>query len=287
MTKTPTIALIAPGAMGASLGRLLHNHGVAPLSLLAGRSAATLQRAAEAGMVDATMEQIAQADIVLSVLPPSEALSFAASLAPHVMAAGTRPLYLDCNAVSPDTVRRIEEAIAPAGADFIDASIIGGPASADGRKRPALYASGAHAPRAAVLGELGLDYRPLNGPVGAASALKMVYGGITKGLVGLASGVILGADRAGAAEALRAEMAQSQAALLERFGWQMPDMYSKAWRWAPEMREVAAFLADDPAMAKLFEALGELYDRLGRDQAGARTEIATLDRFLKRQASAG
>ena len=282
MTNTPTIALIAPGAMGASLGRLLHNHGVAPLTLLAGRSDATRARAAAAGMVDATMAEVARAGIILSVLPPAEALSFAASLAPHVMAAGARPLYLDCNAVSPETVRRIEEAIAPAGADFIDASIIGGPASADGKKRPALYASGAHAPRAAILGTLGLDYRPLHGPVGAASALKMAYGGITKGLVALASGVILGATRHGAADALRAEMELSQAELLARLGWQMPDMYAKAWRWGPEMREVAAFLGDDPAVAKIFDGMADLYDRLGQDQAGGRAQIGQLDRFLKR-----
>ena len=72
------IAIIAQGAMGAGLGRRLAQRGATVLTSLAGRSAASARRAAEAGMRGATPAELAGADVFLSVLPPSEAKACAA-----------------------------------------------------------------------------------------------------------------------------------------------------------------------------------------------------------------
>ena len=72
-----------------------------------------------------------------------------------------------------------------------------------------------------------------------------------KGMTLLAAAMLLGATRAGAADALRAELSESRPALLDRYARSIPDMYPKAYRWAPEMEEIAEFLGDDPA-ARLF-----------------------------------
>jgi L-threonate 2-dehydrogenase len=70
------------------------------------------------------------------------------------------------------------------------------------------------ASRALVVRAHGLDIRIVGGGMGAASALKMSYAGITKGLTALGAAMMLGATRAGVAEALHAELAASQPALL-------------------------------------------------------------------------
>ena len=72
MTK-PTIAVIAQGTMGAGVGGRLAQRGANVLTSLAGRSQASAERAAKAGMRDATDAEIVGADIVLSILPPSDA----------------------------------------------------------------------------------------------------------------------------------------------------------------------------------------------------------------------
>jgi hypothetical protein len=62
---------------------------------------------------------------------------------------------------------------------------------------PRLYASGAAAARFASLRQYGLDVRVLQGPLSAASALKISYAGINKGMQAIGAAMMLAAMRAG------------------------------------------------------------------------------------------
>ena len=128
----------------------------------------------------------------------------------------------------------------------------------------------------------GLIVRVLDGPLTAASALKMSYAGITKGLTALAAAMMLAAARAGTAETLHAELAHSQPTLLAWFDRQIPSMYAKAYRWVAEMDEIAAFAGEDPAAQAILAGTARLYERLAADFAGDKTEVSALDRFLTR-----
>ncbi len=57
-------------------------------------------------------------------------------------------------------------------------------------------------------------------------------------------------------------------------------MFPKAYRWVAEMREIAAFVGDDPAAAEVYKAFADLYQRLAADERGPRAEIEVLERFL-------
>ncbi len=303
------VAVIAPGAMGAAVGQVLARNGVEVRTLLAGRSPDSVRRAEAAGMRDADLAGVARADIVLSIVPPGEALALAEQLAPAIRAHhdaghhdaghhdaghhdaghhdtgdGSRPglLYADCNAVSPQTVGRVEAALAGTGARFVDAAIVGGPPR-EGAPGPVFYASGAEAGGLAVLGGHGLTVKRLDGPVGAASGLKMSYAGITKGFTALGAAMMLAATRFGAADDLAAELADSQPEMLARFGQSVPTMYPKAYRWVAEMEEIAAFAGDDEATRQIYLGIAALYERLARDQAGPKQDIGTLDAFLRRR----
>jgi putative dehydrogenase len=276
---SPTIAVIAPGAMGGGVARRLTEHGATVPTLLDGRSAASRARAQAAGMIAADEAAIARADIILSIVPPGEAVALAERLAPALRAATRKPVYVDCNAVNVDTVKAIAAIVAPTGSGFVDGGIIGAP-PVPGTPGPVLYLAGPAAREIGVLGDLGLRIRVLDGPVGAASALKMAYAGITKGLTGLAAAMILAASRDGAAPAMHAELAESQPQLLARFGKGLPDMYAKAYRWVAEMREIAGFLGPDDPARLIYEGMAGLYERLAADVAGERQDIAALDAFL-------
>lgn len=274
------IGIIAQGAMGAGLGRRLAQRGATVLTCLAGRGTSSARRAEEAGMRNAALAELAGADLFLSVLPPSEARACAARLAPALEAAPRKAVYVDCNAVNPETAEAVGAAVAPTGAAFVDGGIIGGPPRDDGYT-PVLYVAGPDAERRAAvpLRAHGLDVRVVPGPIGAASALKMSYAGITKGLIALSSAMMLAAARAGAAEGLRAELARSQPELLAWFGRMMPAMPDKAYRWVGEMEEIAGFTG--PEGAAVYRAIAGFYEGMAKDNAGSREKAAALSAFLR------
>jgi len=282
MSGNPTVVIIAQGGMGAACAARLTANGVRVLTSLKGRSEASAARAKAAGMVDASDADIAAADIVLSIVPPGDALPLAQRLAPALTAANRKPLYADCNAVSPDTVREIAAAIETTGAPFADAGIIGGPPRA-GYGGPIFYYSGTDGAPLERLNDFGLVFRRVDGGIGAASALKMSYGGITKGLTAVGSAMLLAAERAGVAEALHAELAASQPNLLAYFQRSVPDMFGKAYRWVAEMEEIAHFTGGGPSR-EMYEAIAAHYQRLADDNSGARTDISALARFFEKSA---
>ncbi|MGE5721200.1 MAG: DUF1932 domain-containing protein [Sphingomonadales bacterium] len=283
--QTPVIALLSPGAMGSAIAARLTGHGARVLTSLAGRSPASAERAKAAGMHDASDAELARADIILSVVPPGDAEALAERLLPHLVAAENRPLYIDANALSPETKRSMAGRLESSGVAMVDGSIIGPPPRGQAGYT-ILYLAGPSASRGSVLGSLGLKVRVLDGPVGAASALKMCFAGINKGLVGLGSAMLLAAERAGAGDALALQMHEIMPDLVDRFRRQVPDMYAKAYRWIAEMREISAFLQQDPAAAMIFEGMAQLYERLAADIAGPQQEQAMLDRAIARSAPA-
>src|SRR5688572_23655691 len=148
-----TVAVVGTGDMGSAVGGALVRAGYRVVTAGEGRSALSRQLAAAAGIEDlgSLVASVRAAELVLSIVPPAAAESFAASAAQAMRAAGVRPAFADCNAVAPATVAAIERAIEPSGAPFVDVGIVGrGPRQGPGGERTRFYVSG-HA-RAAVLG---------------------------------------------------------------------------------------------------------------------------------------
>src|SRR5437660_4544039 len=279
-----TVAVMAQGMMGAGVGKRLHENGAAVRTLLSGRSAGSAKRAADAGMQPMADEKalLDGADFFLSILPPDQAENLAKRLAPALTALNKKPIYVDCNAVSPQTAAKVAAAVAPTGAKFVDGGIIGGPPRPG--YSPAIYASGPAAGETAVLRDWGIDWRVIDGPVGAASGLKMSYAGITKGTTAIAAAMLLGAARFGCGEALIAELSNSQPQMLARMRSNIPGMYDKAYRWVAEMEEISDFLEENLPSRDIYAAVARLYDFLAAAYAeaepGPDNAIRTLDRVL-------
>lgn len=276
---TPTVAIIAPGNMGAGVGRRLTENKVAVLTSLADRSAETAKRAREAGMQPVEDRALPEADFLLSIVPPGDALTLARRLAPVLTAANKKPVYVECNAVSPPTMLKIADEIAATGCAFVGAGIIG-PPPRPGSTNTKIYASGPAAKDFAKLNDYGLTVRLLDGPLTAASALKMSYAGITKGFTALGAVMMLAATRGGSAQALRAELAESRPELLGYLSRQIPDMYGKAYRWVAELDEIASFVGNERAEHEMLAAAARLYERIAEDVETQKTEVDELNRFL-------
>jgi 3-hydroxyisobutyrate dehydrogenase-like beta-hydroxyacid dehydrogenase len=276
------IAVIAPGEMGAGIGQRLRERGARVITSLAGRTSASAKRAERAGMVAvASDDEIAAADIILSVVPPKDAAGLAERLKPALARAAKKPIYVDCNAVAPQTGVAIGTILQGSGTHYVDGGIIGAPptpTTAGAR----LYVSGERARDVLRLNTYGLDTRFLDGPIGAASALKMSYAGITKGFTAVSAFMMLGATRAGCAAELHKELAESQAPLLGWLGRQMPKMPAKAYRWVAEMEEIGTFLDGIPDGRAAYEGFAQLYEHIAAAQVAPRepeNAVAQLDAF--------
>ena len=255
------VAIIAPGEMGSAVAARLSERGVKVVTSLAGRSAASAARAERARMVAMPDDDalLAEADFFLSICPPGEAVAVAQRLKPALTRARKKTVYVDCNAVSPKTAIEIGAVLESTGCPYVDGGIIGPPPPPNGTGTR-IYVSGAAAHEVARLSEFGVAFPSLDGPIGAASALKMSYGGITKGFTAVAVAMVLGATRAGSAAALHKELEASQPHLLAWLTRQVPRMYPKAYRWVAEMEEIGHFLEEGTPSGDMFEAIARLYE---------------------------
>jgi 3-hydroxyisobutyrate dehydrogenase-like beta-hydroxyacid dehydrogenase len=206
-----------------------------------------------------------------------------------LLRADAKPIFVECNAIAPSTTRRIEEILR--GVRFIDAGIIGGPPVAgtqDPSKGPAnsprFYASGALANELTRLSKYGLDIAVLDAPVGAASALKLAYAGMTKGFTAIATAMLNAASREGLTDALRAELSRTQPQFLARLERAIPDMFPKAYRWVAEMEQIAEFIGADREGATIYEGAARLYEWIASElNSGNSDRIDALAQFCKKK----
>ena len=110
-----------------------------------------------------------------------------------------------------------------------------------------MIVSGPESAKFMPLVDFGLNLRMVEGPIGAASAVKMSYAGITKGTQALAAVMVLAATRGGSADALFKELAFSQPHMLAWLKRSLSMMPPKAYRWIAEMHEIACSLDRPPA----------------------------------------
>jgi 3-hydroxyisobutyrate dehydrogenase-like beta-hydroxyacid dehydrogenase len=274
------IAVIGAGAMGSAIGARLKAYGASVVTPLDGRSAATIERAASAGMTGVGIDAVATAPIILSIVPPSEAVATASKVAKAMADKGGEGSYIDLNAIAPATVQEMASLFRDGSARFLDGCIIGGPPKGEGAG-PHIYISGGGGDLSDVLNACGLDVRLLDGSVGAASALKMCYAGINKGLVGLGAAMTLAAIECGADRALMAEMQESVPELRNRFTRSIPDMFPKAYRWVAEMNEIAEFLGPQNPAAGIFRGMANLYARMADDRDGGGVRAGQLVEALR------
>jgi len=266
--------------MGSGVGQRLTEHKVKVLTSLTGRSEASAERARAAGMIAVDDARLMESDFLLSIVPPGDALALAKRLAGVLTAANRKPIYVECNAVSPRSMLKIAEVVSATGCLFVGAGIIGPPPKPRSSNTK-FYASGPAAGRFATLNDYGLIVRVLQGPLTAASALKMSYAGITKGFTALGAAMMLAASRGGSASALKAELAESRPDLLGYLTRQVPDMYAKAYRWVAELEEISDFVGKEHAEHAMLEAAARLYERIAKDVEGEKQETGALDKFLK------
>ena len=235
----PTIGLMSPGDMGHAVAGVLVEKGHRVITVLSGRSDLTKTRAERVGMEDVTdlKELVAESDFIFSIMPPERAAGFAADIAATIKANGESTIFVECNAISPDTTLAIEAMIKDAGVTMINVGIIGPPPGHGPMTH--FYASGAEFDCINFIDGEGIKFMPMDDDITKASAIKMCYAGLTKGMMTLYTGVLVTAELLGISEELQSEIADTQ-----KFHWEAMNkrvsMYAcDAGRWAGEMDQIS------------------------------------------------
>ena len=273
------MGLVHPGEMGASIGAALKEQGADVVWVPAGRSDQTRARAEAAGLrAVATLDELANdSDIVLSICPPHAAIA----QAKEVMACEPTGSYVDANAIAPATAHQLQTMVESAGATFVDADIIGGPARPGGHTR--MYLSGREAPAIARLfvGSDRVETAVLGEETETASALKMCYAAWTKGTSALLIAIRAAAREMGVEEALLREWDRSQPGLAARSEAGALSSAPKAWRFVGEMTEIAKAF-DDIGLPMDF-ALGaaEVYLRMSELKGESEPTLAEILRAVR------
>ncbi|KAK3394709.1 6-phosphogluconate dehydrogenase [Podospora didyma] len=303
------IGIISLGDMGSGLARLLTAKGYSVVTNCAGRSQDTIDRAQAVGaeLLPTDVALVDACDVILSVVPPKEAVATAerivAALSATKLLQRTSPLYLaDMNAVSPASVRNIAALFASSSSSsvyFIDGSILGGPPSLpeDGDPtapvsewyRPLLPTSGPHS-LASIPGygahlAATLQIKHIGPEIGAASGLKMCFASLSKGYAAIAVQAVTTARRLGVLDDLRDALQTVMPANLARMDKAVVGMAPKAYRWVREMEEISATHADEGGFqpelifsgaARVFQTVAE-DTVLGEEKVGRRKRGTTAE----------
>jgi hypothetical protein len=261
------VGILHPGAMGAQVGAQLTASAAASATATAsvtptasvtaaaaggvevwwvgaGRSAQSRARAEAAGLRDAgSLEALADVcGIILSVCPPASALDVARAVA----ATSFSGIYVDANAISPEHAVDVA-ALFNGRARVVDGGIVGGPPRQRGEGATRLYLSGPDSAAVeevrALFAETALEPHVLDGPIGQASALKLSFASFNKISHLLAAQSYALASGHGVLDELLTLAAHAVPGTLLARPRQVTSAGPRAWRWAPEMAEIAAACA--------------------------------------------
>ena len=263
------VGVVSPGDMGQAIAGRLKESGLNVHTALEGRSERTRTLAREAGINDCgSMEKlVAACELVLSVINPGEALGVAGQVAAALRKTGRKIAFADLNAVSPQTARASDRLIRDAGGLFIDGGIIGPPPRGE-KDRPRIYVAGPDAYLMEQISHPNLLIRVLSERIGDASGVKMCYAAMTKGTTALAVELLVAARKLGVEQALEKELRESRNDVFE---WQMKNiaaMPPKAYRWVPEMQEIAKTFGELGLTRRIFEGATDIYTMVAATPLG-------------------
>jgi 3-hydroxyisobutyrate dehydrogenase-like beta-hydroxyacid dehydrogenase len=259
------ISILYPGDMGTAIAAELRAAGHAICTYVTERGPRTRDNAQAAGfhLKEDLPAALEQADLILSLVPPGEAINTALRVATALGDAqapiGDR-VYLDLNSVSPATMREVARIVTGAGARCIDGTIHGQAARL--REKSVLLLSGPGAGDLRPLFEGFMPVRTLGDEIGAASSLKMCLGSFTKGLIALSSEIFTAAGRGGQHTEFVSCLTDFYPETAQLIARLLPSYPKHVARRVQEMGEVGAWQEEIGVVNNMTQATQEILEKM-------------------------
>jgi 3-hydroxyisobutyrate dehydrogenase-like beta-hydroxyacid dehydrogenase len=254
--KIENIGVMSPGDMGQAVALQLKQKGFNVCTALDKRSARSKTLAHEAGLTDVgSIGKLTETcEVILSIMNP---------------VSRRKPLCVDCNAIAPGTLQQINAKITAAGGRCADAGIIGPPPR--GNAKTCLYVSGPEARELEQLATPQITVRVLSERLGDASAIKMCYAAMNKGMIALVLELLIAARRLGVDVALEAQLKETHSDVYDRIIGALPAMPPKAYRWVPEMLQIAQTFDGAGMTPRMFQGAADMYEFIAATALGRET----------------
>lgn len=273
------IGITSIGDMGGQIAVRLKKAGYEIFTSLEGRSKRTQALTAKAGVTDCgSIEKlVSTVDVIISVLDPAHAVTKAREVAAAIKATGKKIMFVNGNAVAPRTAHEIDGIIRAAGGFCVDGSILR-VTTREGKSELRLYVSGPEAAELTRINDEILKIRVVGEKVGNASALKMCYGAFTKGALALGVELLLASHKLGVADEVAAEFEDTQPEVYKWILGRTIGMAPKAYRYVPEMREVATTFEDAGMTRRMLEGAADMFEMLAKTPLAAETPEESKER---------
>jgi len=261
------ITLMSPGEMGSPIAKCIIKSGINVMSPLKNRSSQTVERAKKYGIEDSISleNSIMNSDLIISILVPDAAEDLAKEVSNLSKKLDKEIIFADLNAISPETVKKMNSSMSGTKVKFIDGGIIGGPPEGD--KMPRIYVSGQNSNLFSRLDGLGMKVIDMNGSVGDASAMKMAYASITKGYSSLLIAAVTLSIRTNNFEYLMKELEFSQKNVFNDLK-NLKSIPSKAHRWIGEMEEISNTYIENSITGDFHKGSYSIYKKVSESKLG-------------------
>lgn len=268
-----TIGIIGSGDMGSGVAAAFVAAGYRVVTDLSARSEHSRALAAQAGATDlGSLDAVLDAaELLLSIVPPAQAPAVAETVAGYGPIKG---VYADCNAIAPANAVALLTAVRNTGTTVLDVGIIGSPPARAGKRGTRFYVSGEARSLLLDLDVPGISFLDMGPEPGRASAIKMTYASVNKGVDALLTTVALSAMQLGVHEEFFTELDASQTVLVERMRRSIPFLAAAAERYVPEMHEIAATFSAAGTTPAFHEGAAWLYDVLAHSKFASETRAS-------------
>lgn len=268
-----TLGLLGFGEAGFHFARGLRGAGAAPLVAFDIKAPHGIEddrirtRAAETDtrLVASPRALAEHAQVILSVVTAASAHDAAHSLAADLTA---DHLYVDLNSVSPATKRQIAAAIGSGAGRFVEGAIMA-PVSSGDHRVPILLNGAWASELRTVLSPYRMRLDVMDGPTGAAAAVKMCRSIVIKGMEALMVDFTLASERAGVMPAVLESLKASYPGM----DWEsvakvmMSRVKQHGIRRAAEMREASRMINELGLDGSLASAIADRQESYAKEAA--------------------
>jgi 3-hydroxyisobutyrate dehydrogenase-like beta-hydroxyacid dehydrogenase len=260
------IGILHPGEMGVSIAASAIRSGHAVYWASQGRTEQTRVRAEEQNLIElqSLTELCRTCEVIVSICPPHAAEEVARS----VIAEGYKGIYLDANAISPQRAKKLHQIMQENEIDFIDGSIIGGPAWKAGETFLYLSGKGTEVVRGCFQNG-PLETKIIGEEAGKASAIKMCYAAYSKGTTALLASILATAQAYDVREELYWQWDMDYPGFSEQVNNRVFRTTGKAWRFAGEMEEIAVTFEEAGLPGGFHKAAADVFQRMAERAPGS------------------
>ena len=262
-----SITLMSPGEMGSPIAERIIKSGIRVISPLSGRSKNTIERARKYGIEDSgtLKDSIEDSDLIISILVPDAAENLSKEVSKISKELDKEIYFADLNAISPETVLRMNDILSNGKVKFIDGGIIGTPPKE--QNLPRIYVSGENSTYMTNLDGLGMKVIDMGGKIGSASAMKMAYASITKGYSSLLIAAVTLSIRTDNFDSLMKELEFSQPRVFNDLQ-NLKSIPSKAHRWIGEMEEISNTFIENNITGYFHKGSKQIYKNVSQSKLG-------------------